>query len=154
DAVELLPLRKAIEIRDVHFGYGDETRAVLRGVSLTIPFGKMVALVGESGGGKSTLTKLLPRFHDPTTGAVLWDGTDLRDAQLGSLRRQIALVTQETVLFNDTVRYNISYGRPEATDQLIQEAARTALAHDFIMELLEGYDTVIGERGTFLSGGQ
>jgi ATP-binding cassette, subfamily B, bacterial MsbA len=154
NAVELSPLRTAIKIRDVHFGYGDETRSVLRGVNLTIPFGKMVALVGESGGGKSTLTKLLPRFHDPTSGAVLWDGTDLRDAQLGSLRKQIALVTQETVLFNDTVRYNISYGRPDATDEQIQEAARTALAHDFIMDLPDGYDTVIGERGTFLSGGQ
>jgi subfamily B ATP-binding cassette protein MsbA len=114
----------------------------------------MVALVGESGGGKSTLTKLLPRFHDPTSGAVLWDGTDLRDAQITSLRQQIAIVTQETILFNDTVRYNITYGRPEATDEDMHDAARTALAHDFIMELPEGYDTVIGERGTFLSGGQ
>jgi subfamily B ATP-binding cassette protein MsbA len=154
NAVDLPPLRREIEFHDVHFGYGDESRAVLRGVSLTVPAGKLVALVGESGGGKSTLTKLLPRFHDPTSGAVLWDGIDLRDARVVSLRRQLALVTQETVLFNDTVRYNISYGRPDATDEQIQEAARTALAHDFILDLPDGYDTIIGERGTFLSGGQ
>jgi subfamily B ATP-binding cassette protein MsbA len=154
DAIELPPLRSEIEFRDVHFGYANETRSVLRGVSLMVPAGKMVALVGESGGGKSTLTKLLPRFHDPSAGAVFWDGIDLRDARLASLRRQLALVTQETVLFNDTVRYNISYGRPDATDEQIQAAARTAFAHDFILELPHGYDTVIGERGTFLSGGQ
>ena len=154
EAVELQPLRREIEFRDVHFGYASETRSVLRGVSLVVPADKMVALVGESGGGKSTLTKLLSRFHDPSAGAVLWDGIDLRDTRLASLRRQLALVTQETVLFNDTVRYNISYGRPDATDEQIHEAARTALAHDFILELPNGYETVIGERGTFLSGGQ
>ena len=153
-AAELRPLLREIEFRDVHFGYGDESRAVLRGVSLTVPAGKLVALVGESGGGKSTLTKLLPRFHDPTSGAVLWDGIDLRDARVASLRKQLALVTQETVLFNDTVRYNISYGRPDATDEELHQAARTALAHDFIIELPDGYDTIIGERGIFLSGGQ
>jgi ATP-binding cassette, subfamily B, bacterial MsbA len=154
NAIELAPLRREIEFRDVHFGYANETRSVLRGVSLIVPAGAMVALVGESGGGKSTLTKLLPRFHDPVAGAVLWDGVDVRNAKLASLRRQIALVTQETVLFNDTVRYNISYGRPDATDEQIEEAARTALAHDFITELANGYDTVIGERGIFVSGGQ
>ncbi|MDX6578316.1 MAG: ATP-binding cassette, subfamily bacterial MsbA [Blastocatellia bacterium] len=153
-AFELSPLQREIEIRDVHFGYGDETRAVLRGVSLTVPAGKLVALVGQSGGGKSTLTKLLPRFHDPSAGAVFWDGIDLREARVASLRRQIALVTQETVLFNDTVRYNITYGRPDATEAQLHDAARTALAHDFIVELADGYDTIIGERGTFLSGGQ
>jgi subfamily B ATP-binding cassette protein MsbA len=153
-AVELAPLSREIELRDVSFGYANETRSVLRGVSLRIPASTMVALVGESGGGKSTLTKLLPRFHDPVKGAVLWDGIDLRDARLGSLRRHIALVTQETVLFNDTVRHNISYGRPDATIAEIEEAARVAFAHDFIMELPMGYDTVVGERGIFLSGGQ
>src|SRR6266568_832363 len=117
NAIDLPPLHHEIEFRDVHFGYSDETRSVLRGVSLIVPAGKMVALVGESGGGKSTLTKFLPRFHDPTSGAVLWDGVDLRDAKISSVRRQLALVTQETVLFNDTVRYNISYGRPNATDE-------------------------------------
>jgi subfamily B ATP-binding cassette protein MsbA len=153
-AIELRPLQHEIEFRDVHFGYGDESRAVLRGINLTVPAGKLVALVGQSGGGKSTLTKLLPRFHDPTSGAVLWDGIDLRDARVASLRRQMALVTQETVLFNDTVRYNITYGRPDATDEQLYDAARTALAHDFIVELPDGYDTIIGERGIFLSGGQ
>lgn len=154
DAAELKPLQHEIELREVHFGYANETRSVLRGVSLRIPAGKMVALVGESGGGKSTLTKLLPRFHDPTEGAVLWDGINLRDAKINSLRKQIALVTQETVLFNDTVRHNISYSRPEATAAEIEEAARIAFAHDFIMELPNGYDTIVGERGIFLSGGQ
>ncbi|PYS63833.1 MAG: hypothetical protein DMF76_06175 [Acidobacteria bacterium] len=154
NAINLSPLRRQIEFREVHFGYANEARPVLRGVSLTVPAGRMVALVGESGGGKSTLTKLLPRFHDPTSGAVLWDEIDLREVAVASLRRQLALVTQETVLFNDTVRYNISYGRPDATDGQIEDAARTALAHDFIVELPNGYDTVIGERGIFLSGGQ
>ena len=154
NAIDLPPLQREIEFRDVHFGYGDESRSVLRGVSLTVPAGKMVALVGESGGGKSTLTKLLPRFHDPTAGAVFWDGIDLRDARIASLRRQLAMVTQETVLFNDTVRYNISYGRPDATEEQLHHAASTALAHDFIGELPNGYDTIIGERGIFLSGGQ
>src|SRR6266851_2359369 len=153
NAVELPPLQREIRFADVHFGYG-ESRAVLRGINLTVPAGKLVALVGQSGGGKSTLTKLLPRFHDPTSGAVLWDGIDLRDARVVSLRRQLALVTQETVLFNDTVRYNITYGRPEATEEQLHDAARTALAHDFIVELPDGYDTIIGERGIFLSGGQ
>jgi subfamily B ATP-binding cassette protein MsbA len=153
-ATELAPLSREIELKDVSFGYANEERSVLREVSLRIPAGSMVALVGESGGGKSTLTKLLPRFHDPTSGAVLWDGTDLRDARVSSLRRQIALVTQETVLFNDTVRNNISYSRLDATDAEIEEASRVAFAHDFIMELPNGYDTIVGERGIFLSGGQ
>jgi len=147
-------LGSEIELRNVSFGYANESRAVLRDVSLRIPKGTMVALVGESGGGKSTLTKLLPRFHDPSSGKVLWDGMDLKDATIASLRSQIGLVTQETVLFNDTVRHNISYGRPEATDNEIHEAARIAFAHDFIQELPQGYDTVVGERGIFLSGGQ
>lgn len=154
NAVELPTLQREIEFRHVSFGYANESRTVLNEVDLTVPVGKMIALVGESGGGKSTLTKLLPRFHDPTSGAVFWDGTDLRDARIASLRRQIALVTQETVLFNDTVRYNISYGRPDASDEEIRAAARTAFAHDFIMDLPDGYDTVTGERGIFLSGGQ
>ncbi|HKP73783.1 MAG TPA: ABC transporter ATP-binding protein, partial [Pyrinomonadaceae bacterium] len=155
DAVELKPLRDALELKDVSFDYANnEDHAVLRSISLRIPAGKMVALVGESGGGKSTLSKLILRFHDPVSGAVLWDGTDLRDARLASLRQHIGLVTQETVLFNDTVRYNISYSRPDATASQIEEAARVAFAHDFIMELSHGYDTIVGERGIFLSGGQ
>jgi subfamily B ATP-binding cassette protein MsbA len=155
NAIELKPLRDSIELREVSFDYANnEERPVLREINLRIPSGKMVALVGESGGGKSTLSKLILRFHDPTSGAILWDGTDLRDASLKSLRRHIGLVTQETVLFNDTVRYNISYSRPDASVAQIEEAARVAFAHDFIMELPEGYDTIVGERGIFLSGGQ
>ncbi len=154
DASELQPLEHEIQLRSVSFGYDNESRSVLRDINLTIQAGTMVALVGESGGGKSTLTKLLPRFHDPTSGAVFWDGVDLRDVKLSSLRRQIALVTQETVLFNDTVRHNIAYGKPEATQAEIEEAASIALAHDFIREMPEGYDTIVGERGIFLSGGQ
>jgi ATP-binding cassette, subfamily B, bacterial MsbA len=154
DAREVQPLVRAIELKNVSFGYANEARSVLRDVNLEIPAGSMVALVGESGGGKSTLTKLLLRFHDPVAGGVLWDGMDLRDAKLSSLRKQIALVTQETVLFNDTVRHNIAYGKPDATKAEIEEAARIAFAHDFIMELPEKYDTIVGERGIFLSGGQ
>ncbi|HEV2882062.1 MAG TPA: ABC transporter ATP-binding protein [Pyrinomonadaceae bacterium] len=155
NAVELRPLGDAIELRDVSFEYANsEERTVLRSVNLRIPAGRMVALVGESGGGKSTLSKLILRFHDPVSGQVLWDGTDLRDASLKSLRRHIGLVTQETVLFNDTVRYNISYSRPDATDAEIKEAAQIAFADDFIRELPDGYDTIVGERGIFLSGGQ
>jgi subfamily B ATP-binding cassette protein MsbA len=154
DARELQPLAHAIELKNVSFGYPNEERSVLRDVSLKIPAGAMVALVGESGGGKSTLTKLLPRFHDPVSGGVFWDGTDLRDAKISSLRGQVALVTQETVLFNDTVRHNIAYGKPDATKAEIEEAARVAFAHDFIMELPQKYETIVGERGTFLSGGQ
>ncbi len=153
-ALKLPALKDAIELRNVSFGYANETRSVLREVSLQIAAGTMVALVGESGGGKSTLTKLLPRFHDPTSGTVLWDGIDLREAKISSLRSQIALVTQETVLFNDTVRHNIAYGKPDATQAEIVEAARIAFAHDFIQEMPKGYDTIVGERGIFLSGGQ
>jgi len=153
-AVALKPLTRAIELKDVSFGYANEERSVLREVSLKVQAGEMVALVGESGGGKSTLTKLLPRFHDPVSGGVFWDGIDLRDATLSSLRGQMALVTQETVLFNDTVRHNIAYGKPDATQAEIEEAARIAFAHDFIMELPAKYETIVGERGIFLSGGQ
>ena len=154
NAVKLPPLREAIELREVSFGYANEARPVLSEVDLKIPAGSMIALVGESGGGKSTLTKLLPRFHDPASGGVYWDGVDLRDVTLSSLRRQIALVTQETVLFNDTVRHNVSYGKPEATQEEIEHAARIAFAHDFITEMPQGYETIVGERGIFLSGGQ
>jgi subfamily B ATP-binding cassette protein MsbA len=153
-ALILAPLKSEIELRDVSFGYANESRAVLRNVDLKIQAGTMVALVGESGGGKSTLSKLFPRFHDPSSGSVFWDGVDLRDATLSSLRAHIALVTQETVLFNDSVRHNISYGKPDASVEEIQEAARIALAHDFIEEMPNGYDTIVGERGIFLSGGQ
>src|SRR5690606_35718992 len=148
------PLQKEIRLDNVSFRYGDENKTVVSGMSLRIPKGRMVALVGESGGGKSSLIKLVQRLYDPSEGSITWDGIDLRDVRLTSLKRQIALVTQETVLFNDTIRYNISYGNPDADDARIAEAARIAFAHDFISELPDGYDTIVGERGIFLSGGQ
>jgi subfamily B ATP-binding cassette protein MsbA len=153
-AVELPPLRNKIELKNVSFNYQTDNKQILRGVDLEIPKGEMVALVGESGGGKSSLIKLIQRLYDPSEGAIFWDETDLRDASLDSLKKQIALVTQETVLFNDTIRYNISYGKPGATQAEINEAARIAFAHEFIEELPNGYDTLVGERGIFLSGGQ
>jgi subfamily B ATP-binding cassette protein MsbA len=154
NAVELKPLRDKIELKNVSFHYKEEHKTILSAANLDIEAGTIVALVGESGGGKSTLTKLIPRFYDVSKGAVLWDKTDLRDAKLDSLRKQIAVVTQETVLFNDTVLYNISYGKPDATAAEIERAARIAFAHEFIIELPDGYNTIVGERGIFLSGGQ
>lgn len=154
DAIELKYLREKISLKDVSFNYLDEEKQVLREVSLDIPKGSMIALVGESGGGKSSLVKLVQRLHDPTKGNVYWDEYNLRDIKIASLKKQIALVTQETVLFNDTVRYNISYGDPEATDEQIMEAARVAFADEFINELPAKYETIVGERGANLSGGQ
>ena len=155
DAVELQPLKEAIKLSDVSFNYeNDPTKLILYNVSLTVPRGSMVALVGESGGGKSSLVRLVQRLYDPTGGRITWDGIDLRDARLSSLRKQIALVTQETVLFNESIRYNISYGDPDAAEGQIEEAARIAFANDFIDELPEKYETLVGERGILLSGGQ
>lgn len=154
DAVEIGPLRDSIRVEGVSFNYRNNKRSILRDVSLEIKQGQMVALVGESGGGKSSLTRLIQRLYDPKEGAILWDGVDLRDVKLSSLRRQMALVTQETVLFNDTVRQNIAYGKPDASDEEIIHAATAALAHDFVTQLPDGYDTLVGERGILLSGGQ
>ncbi|MEZ5425655.1 MAG: ABC transporter transmembrane domain-containing protein [Pyrinomonadaceae bacterium] len=154
DAIELPALNRKIEIRDVYFKYLGDKRNVLRGIDLEIEKGSMVALVGESGGGKSSLIKLIQRLYDVSEGAIFWDGVDLRDARLSSLKKQIALVTQETVLFNDTISYNISYGKPDAGQDEIVEAARIAFADQFIRDLPEGYETLVGERGIFLSGGQ
>jgi subfamily B ATP-binding cassette protein MsbA len=154
NAVELTPLKDKIELRNVSFNYQSADKTILENINLEIPKGAMVALVGESGGGKSSLVKLVQRLYDPTSGAIFWDETDLRDARLSSLKKQTALVTQETVLFNDTIHYNISYGKPEATQAEIEAAARIAFAHEFIEELPKGYNTLVGERGTFLSGGQ
>lgn len=142
---------------DVRFAYCDaegELRDVLHGVSFEIPAGRAIALVGSSGAGKSTIANLIPRFYDPTAGAVEIDGTDLRDLRIGDLRGQIGIVTQETILFNDTVRNNIAYGRPAVPMEAVRQAARTALADSFIEELPQGYATVLGERGLRLSGGQ
>lgn len=153
-AFELKALERSITLDNVSFNYRNNKRLILRNISLEIKKGEMVALVGESGGGKSSLTRLIQRLYDPTEGQILWDGTDLRDATILSLRRQIALVTQETVLFNDSVKQNIAYGRPEASDEEIAEAAHIALADDFIEQLPNGFDTRVGERGVLLSGGQ
>ena len=154
NAVVLETLNSKIELQNVSFNYQNEGKSVIKNLSLTVPKGQMVALVGASGGGKSSLIKLVQRLHDPSEGAIFWDETDLRDANLKSLKKCIALVTQETVLFNDTIRYNISYGNPNASDDDIKEAARIAFADEFIEELPNGYETIVGERGIFLSGGQ
>jgi subfamily B ATP-binding cassette protein MsbA len=154
NAVELKPLQSEIRLENVQFNYQSGDKPVLHDISVTIPKGWMVALVGESGGGKSSLVKLVQRLYDVTGGAVYWDGVDIRDARVRSLRKQIALVTQETVLFNDTILYNISYGRPDASEDDIREAARVAFADEFIEQMPEKYDTIVGERGAFLSGGQ
>ncbi len=153
DAVTLPELRGEITFTDVHFGYGERT-PVLNGVDLHIAAGERVAIVGPSGSGKSTVAMLLSRFHDPDSGAVLVDGHDLRTVTLKSLRRQVGVAFEETFLFSDTVRANIGYGRPDATDKEIRHAARVAQAQGFIEELPHGYDTMIGERGLTLSGGQ
>ncbi len=154
DAKELKPLQNEILLKNVSFNYQNDEKQILKNIDLEIPKGAVVALVGESGGGKSTLIKLLQRLYDPTNGEILWDKTDLRDAKVVSLKKQIALVTQETVLFNDTILYNISYGKPDATEAEIAEAARIAFADGFIDELPNKYETIVGERGIFLSGGQ
>jgi subfamily B ATP-binding cassette protein MsbA len=151
--VELPPFSRQIEFHKVSFAY-QPGELVLREVSLTIARGEVVALVGPSGGGKSSLASLLPRFHEVTDGAVLLDGHDLRDLSLRSLRSQIAIVTQQTILFNDTVRSNIAYGSPDCSEEEIRRAAAAAFALDFIEAFPQGFDTVIGESGVRLSGGQ
>jgi subfamily B ATP-binding cassette protein MsbA len=154
-ATGLPRLREVIEFRDIGFAYDDRPdRFVLRHVSLKVRAGQVVALVGLSGAGKTTLVNLIPRFFDPTEGAILIDGRDLRDATLRSLRDQVALVTQETVLFDDTVSANIAYGVPGASAEAIEAAARAAHAHEFIVDLAGGYQARIGERGQRISGGQ
>ncbi len=147
-------MSRAIEYRGVGFRYADGGGAVLRDISFTACPGEIVAIVGTSGAGKTTLMNLLPRFYDVTDGAILVDGVDVREGTLKSLRDQIGLVTQETVLFNDTVRANIAYGLDDVDEARIESAARAAFAHDFILDLPRRYDTIIGERGSRLSGGQ
>jgi ABC-type transport system involved in Fe-S cluster assembly fused permease/ATPase subunit len=137
----------------VEFGY-DAARPILRGVNLTVPAGKRYALVGPSGSGKSTIARLMFRFYDVNAGAIRIDGQDLRDVTQGSIHGQIGVVPQDTVLFNDTVRYNIAYGRDGATEDEIVAAAKAAKIHDFIASLPEGYETKVGERGLKLSGGE
>jgi subfamily B ATP-binding cassette protein MsbA len=154
-APALPPFMHGIEFRDVVFAYDDASaRPILRHLTLTVGAGQMVAIVGRSGAGKTTLVNLLPRFFDVTSGAILIDGVDIRDVTIPSLRAQIGMVTQETVLFDDTVAHNIAYGVPSASQGEIEAAARAANAHDFILALPERYETSIGERGQRLSGGQ
>lgn len=154
DAVELKDVKGRVCYEDVSFHYSDDETTVLSHVSIEIPAGKSVALVGPSGGGKTTICSLLPRFYDVTGGRVTVDGQDIRSLTLKSLRSQIGVVQQDVYLFSGSIRDNIAYGKPEATEEEIIEAAKCANIHDFIMELPDQYDTFVGERGTRLSGGQ
>lgn len=153
-ATELRRFEREIAIEHLTFRYPTSEGPVIEDLSLTVPAGKIVALVGPSGAGKSTLASLLPRFYDPEAGRIRIDGTDVRELTLSSLRKQIGIVAQDTFLFNDTVANNLRYGRPEATEEEVREAARNALALEFIEQLPQGFETMIGERGTRLSGGQ
>jgi len=146
----------SIRFENVGFAYSSEKgeSQILHNVDLEVHAGELLALVGPSGAGKSTLVNLIPRFFDVTSGRIQIDGRDIRDVTLSSLRRQVAQVTQETILFNDTVRNNIAYGQPDTKNELVEQAARAALAHDFIMKMPQGYATVIGEKGFRLSGGE
>jgi subfamily B ATP-binding cassette protein MsbA len=155
DPEQPVPLKAAnadIQFRDVDFDY--DGNPILRGINLTVKAGQMVALVGRTGSGKTTITNLLLRFYDPVRGAVTIGGTDLRQVAVKDLRRQIALVAQDSILFNESIRSNIGRGRPDATNEEIEAAARHAHAHDFIMEKPQGYETIVGEKGVTLSGGQ
>jgi ATP-binding cassette subfamily B protein len=153
DAKALTVSGGQIELQDVRFGYEPE-REILKGVDLTVPAGQTVAIVGATGSGKSTIGRLLFRFYDVTAGKLCIDGQDIRDVTQTSLHAAIGVVPQDTVLFNDTIRYNIAYGRDGATQDQIEAAARAAQIHDFILSLPEGYDTMVGERGLKLSGGE
>jgi ATP-binding cassette subfamily B protein len=153
DAKPLTHVKGHIEIREVSFEY-EESEAVLHGVSLEIRPGQTVALVGSSGGGKTTLCRLIPRFYDVTSGQILIDGTSVRDIKLEDLRKAIGLVQQDVFLFTGTIKENILYGKPTATDEEVVEAAKNANIHDFIDSLPNKYDTYVGERGVKLSGGQ
>ena len=152
-AVSMAPLASHIEFRDVCFHYGEEDQA-LDVIDLKVEKGQAVALVGPSGAGKTTLVNLIPRFFDVSKGAILFDGTDIRDVTIPSLREQIGIVTQDVFLFNDSIRNNIAYGQEDAPMELIERAARAAYAHDFIMKAPGGYEAIIGERGHKLSGGE
>lgn len=153
DALPFAGFREAITFENVSFAYGSG-ELVLRGVNLRVPKGTVLALVGPSGSGKSTLVDLLGRFHEPTGGRVALDGTDVRRIRIADLRGMLGMVSQDTVLFHDTIRANIAYARPDATQEEVEEAARAAHAHEFIVRLPQGYGSMVGERGTRLSGGE
>ncbi len=152
DAIELHEFKSGIEFKNVSFAY--DTDHVLKNINLNIEKGKTIALVGPSGGGKSTLADLVPRFYDPTVGEILIDGKPLIDYKIESLRKFLGVVTQESILFNDTIFNNIAFGMENATEEAVIQAAKIANAHDFIMQTENGYKTFIGERGSKLSGGQ
>jgi ATP-binding cassette subfamily B protein len=154
DAVVLPPLNGRVEFQAVDFNYHGESAQALKGLTLTAEPNMLVALIGPTGSGKTSLVNLIPRFYDVASGGVLVDGVDVRRVDLPSLRRQIGIVLQTSLLFSTTVRENIAYGRPEATQEEIDAAARAAQAHEFIQDLQNGYETVVGERGVTLSGGQ
>jgi subfamily B ATP-binding cassette protein MsbA len=147
-------IRDRVEFDSATFMYDDGDAPTLKNIDLNVPAGAVVAFVGSSGAGKTTLVNLLPRFHSPTAGKVSIDGIDLRDVTLRSLREQMAIVTQETILFNDTIWNNLCYGRPDMPEEKVYAAAKAALAHDFILQMPKGYQTEIGDRGQRLSGGQ
>jgi subfamily B ATP-binding cassette protein MsbA len=155
-AITLKGFAQSVQFENVGFSYSTEEgeHQILHNVDLEVRAGEVLALVGPSGAGKSTLVNLIPRFFDVTSGRILIDGHDIRDCTLGSLRRQVGQVTQETILFNDTVRNNIAYGQPEVQGDIVVRAAKNALAHDFILRMPQGYDTVVGEKGFRLSGGE
>ena len=154
DAVDLTDVRGEVALNHVTFSYDNGSPEVLHGVDLTVRAGETVAIVGPSGGGKSTLCQLVPRFYDPDSGTVSVDGHDVRRLTQHSLRRSIGIVQQDVFLFADTIANNIRYGRPDATMEEIREAARQAEIYDDIMAMPDGFDTYVGERGTLLSGGQ
>jgi len=151
-AAKLLPVKESIEFKDVSFKYVDEY--AIKDISFKVTSGAIIAFVGPSGAGKTTLVNLIARFYDPSKGSVRIDDTDIKEVDLKSLRNQIGIVTQETILFNDSIASNISYGSVSSNMDKIIEAAKTANAHDFIMKMPNGYDSVIGERGFRLSGGE
>lgn len=153
DAIELKDVEGNIEMKDVSFSYSDDS-PVLENINLTVPAGQKVALVGPSGGGKTTMCNLIPRFYEIDAGAITIDGHDIRNLTLKSLRHKVGIVQQDVFLFAASIKENIRYGRPDATDEEIREAAKKAEIHDFILGLPQGYDTEVGERGTKLSGGQ
>jgi len=153
DAIEIKSFDQKIEFKDVSFKY-EKSSIILEDINLTINKGEIVAIVGPSGAGKSSLIDLIPRFYDPGAGVVLIDGTDVRKIKIASLRKLLGIVTQETLLFNDSIRNNIAYGSLDVPLEKIVEAAQTANAHNFISELTVGYDTIIGDRGVKLSGGE
>ena len=154
DARNIKDLNSNISFNNVSFAYGKEHEKVLDNISFNIDKGEIIALVGPSGAGKSTLVDLIPRFYDALGGSITIDGTDIREIQIGSLRSMMGIVTQETFLFDDSIKANIAYGVNNLSDKEIEEAAKAANAHDFIVKLADGYDTIIGERGVSLSGGQ